>query len=137
MRLTNSLSAVAAVSSLLLAACSGGSDDAVEPASAPTTASAAVPTTAAVATTKAATATTAALALLAADNNQFKAVSAAPGQTVRLVSGDPVPHTAVSETGAWTFDDRTAQFTAPAAAGSYPFFCGVHGKSMSGTLVVK
>ena len=60
----------------------------------------------------------------------------APGQKVRIASGDPVAHTAVSADNAWTFDEKSSSFTAPAKAGTYAFFCGVHGKGMSGTLTV-
>jgi plastocyanin len=78
----------------------------------------------------------AAEAILGASNNVFSPVKAAPGQKVRIASGDPVPHTAISPDNAWTFDEKTSSFTAPAKAGTYPFFCSVHGKGMSGTLTV-
>ena len=43
---------------------------------------------------------------------------------------------AVSADNAWTFDEKSSSFIAPAKAGTYAFFCGVHGKGMSGTLTV-
>lgn len=133
---------VVAVTALLtLAACGGSSDEAAEPAA--TTAKAAAPaTTVANATTAAAGAATtaksaaAAEAILGASNNVFSPVKAAPGQKVRIASGDPVPHTAISNDNAWTFDEKTSSFTAPAKAGTYAFYCSVHGKGMSGTLTV-
>jgi len=132
---------VVAVAALLtLAACGGSSDEAAEPA-ATTAKAAASATTVANATTAAGAATTAkpaaaAEAILGASNNVFSPVKAAPGQKVRIASGDPVPHTAISNDNAWTFDEKSSGFTAPAKAGTYSFFCGVHGKGMSGTLTV-
>lgn len=75
-------------------------------------------------------------AILTASDNKFGPAKARPNDKVQLVSGDPVGHTVVSETKAWTFDDKTSSFMAPSKAGSYPFYCGVHGKSMSGVLTV-
>ena len=63
----------------------------------------------------------------------------APGQTISVVNTDGAPHTLTSVDGA--FDTgvigggESGGFTAPAAPGTYAFFCSLH-PSMTGTLTV-
>ncbi len=75
-------------------------------------------------------------AVLTANNNTFAAATARVNDKVQLVSGDPVGHSVMSDSDAWTFDSKSSSFVAPAKAGAYPFYCGVHGKSMAGVLQV-
>ena len=70
----------------------------------------------------------------------FTPLTAAPGQTVRVLDGDDEPHTVTAEDG--SFDtgpcDKTdpGSFTAPTAPGTYKIICRVH-PSMHGTLTVR
>jgi plastocyanin len=63
-----------------------------------------------------------------------------PGQTVTVVNHDSATHT-LTAAGGSTFDTgainpgKTATFTAPATAGTYPYVCSIHA-SMHGTLTV-
>jgi plastocyanin len=118
--------ALFAGAALLLAGCSSGSGSSA--ASSPTTAS---------------TATTA----VAPDTIIIKnfafvpaSLTVAPGTKVTVTNQDTVTHT-VTATGAKAFDTgditpgSTVTFTAPAAAGSYPYICSIH-TYMQGTLTV-
>lgn len=63
-----------------------------------------------------------------------------PGATVTVKNEDVAPHT-VTSSGSGKFDTGTinpggsATFTAPTAAGTYPYICSIH-QFMHGTLVV-
>jgi plastocyanin len=64
----------------------------------------------------------------------------APGATLTVVNSDKDAHTVTSDT-VGDFDvtvsgKSQATFTAPAKAGSYPFYCAFH-RYMTATLVVK
>jgi plastocyanin len=70
---------------------------------------------------------------------QFSAIQVAPGATVTVINRDSVPHTATARDGGFDTGSiergGTRSFTAPAAPGSYEFFCAIH-PSMTGTLTV-
>jgi plastocyanin len=65
--------------------------------------------------------------------------SVAPGASITVTNQDSVEHTVTADSaGGFSVTvpaGGTATFTAPSAAGSYPFHCSVH-PSMHGTLVV-
>ena len=65
----------------------------------------------------------------------FQPATVPAGAKVRLLNADSTSHTVESRDGLWTFDTDTQTFTAPATAGSYAIFCGIHA-SMTGTLTV-
>jgi plastocyanin len=82
---------------------------------------------------------TAAVATLEIADFAFGDVTAAPGAAVDLVNRDGADHTVTAEDG--DFDVAIAggasgSFTAPAAPGTYAFFCAIH-PQMKGTLVVR
>jgi plastocyanin len=68
-------------------------------------------------------------------------VSVSPGAKVTVKNGDAQAHTVTSDDGK-AFDAAvdggggTAEFTAPATPGSYPYHCAYH-SNMHGILVVK
>jgi plastocyanin len=69
----------------------------------------------------------------------FTAVSAAPGAAIDVVNQDGAQHTVTADDGAFDVEidgNSSATFAAPAAAGTYAFFCAIH-PAMSGTLVVR
>jgi plastocyanin len=70
----------------------------------------------------------------------FPPLTAAPGQTVRVVDGDDEPHTLTAEDGSFdtgSFDkSEPGSFTAPSKPGTYPILCKIH-PSMHGTLTVR
>lgn len=115
-----------------LAACSSDDGDAAAPTTAAPTSTVA-PTT--VAPTQAPTTSTTIGPTITVQDFTFQPATVAPGATVRLLNGDPTDHTVESRQHLWTFDATTQTFTAPATAGTYEIYCGVH-SSMSGTLTV-
>lgn len=70
----------------------------------------------------------------------FPPLTAAPGQTVRVVNGDDEPHTVTAEDGSFdtgSFDkSEPGTFTAPSKPGTYAVLCKIH-PSMHGTLTVR
>jgi plastocyanin len=62
-----------------------------------------------------------------------------PGQTVKVVNADSVPHNLTADDGGFATGDLepngTATFTAPREAGRYAFNCTLH-RGMAGALVV-
>ena len=97
----------------VVAACGGSSGD----GSADTTAKSALttakviggaPSTAPAGVTTAAAKALEGTAILTASDNTFGPAKAKVKDKVQLVSGDPVGHTVVSETNAWTYDDKSS-----------------------------
>lgn len=124
----------AVVVALVVVGACGGGDDGGEPAAAPTTTSATTPApTSAVPTTG--VPTTGAAASVGVSDFTFQPATVAPGVTVRLANADATAHTVESADSAWTFDEASQTFTAPATPGTYAIFCGIH-SSMAGTLTV-
>ena len=86
-------------------------------------------------------ATTAAAAQITIDNFAFSPANLIvhPGQSVTVVNHDSVTHTLTAAGGKFDTGDinpgKSATFTAPATAGSYPYVCSIHA-SMHGTLTV-
>ncbi|MFD6247713.1 cupredoxin domain-containing protein [Streptomyces roseolus] len=68
-------------------------------------------------------------------------LTVAPGAKVSVVNEDSAPHTVTAQ-AADAFDTgtveggETATFTAPSAAGTYRYLCGIH-PSMTGALTVR
>ncbi len=73
-------------------------------------------------------------------NYTFTPLTAAPGQTVRVLDGDDEPHTVTAEDGSFdtgSFDKtEPGSFTAPTTPGTYKIICRIH-PSMHGTLTVR
>jgi plastocyanin len=69
----------------------------------------------------------------------FSAVNAAPGSTVTVVNGDGLSHTVTATDKAFNTGPvkggASTSFVAPAAPGTYSFFCAIH-PDMQGTLTV-
>jgi plastocyanin len=69
-----------------------------------------------------------------------------PGQEITLTNPNPMPHTMTSvltdDEGQPLFDTprirngESATLVAPTTPGTYEYFCRVHGRMMTGTLVV-
>jgi len=84
----------------------------------------------------------AAAAQIVIDNFAFSPMNLTvrPGQSVTVVNHDSTTHTLTSSGG--KFDTgpvtpgKSATFTAPATAGTYPYVCTIHA-SMHGTLTVR
>lgn len=123
---------------LALVACGGdddGGDGAGEGGATTTEAAAASSATTAPASTSSTAAAGDADAVLVVENYTFAPLSVAAGSVVKLENRDAEPHTISSPDGSIRFDGETGTFTAPAAAGTYDFVCGVHA-FMEGTLTV-
>jgi plastocyanin len=70
---------------------------------------------------------------------EFGSVSAKPSAVVAVVNRDAAAHTVTADNGAFNTKANRgspASFRAPAAAGTYSFFCAIH-PEMNGTLVVR
>ena len=78
-------------------------------------------------------------ATLQIDNFKFGSITVKPGAVVSIANRDSATHTVTADKGAFNAKANgksTASLRAPAAAGTYSFFCAIH-PEMRGTLTVK
>jgi plastocyanin len=141
---------MAAALAMLAAACSGGDDEAPTPTQPPaattTRAPAATQPPAATATRPSAPTAAPAGQTKASDirNFQLESFTIRVGTSVVWTNRDGAPHTATSGTGTATGVFNTGNLNQNQASrpilfdkpGTFPYFCEVHGSSMSGTVTV-
>ena len=119
----------------------GAQSSAAAPTSPAQSASSSLPASSAAPTSQVSKAATAAAAQIMIEKFKYTTpVSVSPGATVSVMNMDGENHTVTADAGN-AFDAKanagaTTTFTAPMAAGSYPFHCTYH-SNMHGVLVVK
>jgi plastocyanin len=78
-------------------------------------------------------------ATLEIKNFEFSSITAKPGATVTIANRDDAAHTVTADKGGFNVKasgKSSASLRAPAAPGTYPFFCAIH-PEMRGTLTVR
>lgn len=135
------LTALAATGLITLAACSSSAQPAKTPASTPATTQSTTAQSTSVGASSAGSSAPASEKLITIKDFAYHGpASVSPGAKVTVMNKDSTAHTVTAD-GSGGFDvtvapGKSATFTAPAKAGSYPYHCTFHA-NMHGTLIVK